>query len=47
MQEAARWRIGFDIGGTFTDFVLYDGREGAVIAAQAPDHARTIPRKPR
>src|SRR6478672_447844 len=31
MQEAARWRIGFDIGGTFTDFILYDGREGAVI----------------
>ncbi len=22
-----RWRIGFDIGGTFTDFVLYDGAE--------------------
>ncbi|CEJ15256.1 Acetophenone carboxylase gamma subunit [bacterium YEK0313] len=20
-----RWRIGFDIGGTFTDFILYDG----------------------
>ncbi|MGL4811014.1 MAG: hydantoinase/oxoprolinase family protein [Beijerinckiaceae bacterium] len=25
-----RWRIGFDIGGTFTDFVLYDGRDGIV-----------------
>ncbi|MGL5734255.1 MAG: hydantoinase/oxoprolinase N-terminal domain-containing protein, partial [Beijerinckiaceae bacterium] len=25
-----RRRIGFDIGGTFTDFVLYDGRDGIV-----------------
>ena len=25
-----RWRIGFDIGGTFTDFVLYDGEEGSI-----------------
>lgn len=25
-----RWRIGFDIGGTFTDFVLYDGEGGTV-----------------
>ena len=25
-----RWRIGFDIGGTFTDFVLYDGDQGSV-----------------
>ncbi|EHM02258.1 hydantoinase/oxoprolinase [Acetobacteraceae bacterium AT-5844] len=25
-----RWRIGFDIGGTFTDFILYDGQEGSV-----------------
>lgn len=25
-----RWRIGFDIGGTFTDFILYDGIEGSV-----------------
>ncbi|MCP8941016.1 hydantoinase B/oxoprolinase family protein [Alsobacter sp. SYSU M60028] len=30
MQKAARWRIGFDIGGTFTDFILYDGDAGAV-----------------
>src|SRR5690606_29879050 len=27
---ASRWRIGFDIGGTFTDFILYDGAEGTV-----------------
>ncbi|MCW4114971.1 hydantoinase B/oxoprolinase family protein [Aurantimonas sp. MSK8Z-1] len=26
-----RWRIGFDIGGTFTDFVLYDARDARVI----------------
>ena len=25
-----RWRIGFDIGGTFTDFILYDAQQGAV-----------------
>src|SRR5205823_2513313 len=25
-----RWRIGFDIGGTFTDFILYDGWKGSV-----------------
>ncbi|MDE2394273.1 MAG: hydantoinase B/oxoprolinase family protein [Burkholderiales bacterium] len=25
-----RWRIGFDIGGTFTDFVLFDRAEGRV-----------------
>lgn len=25
-----RWRVGFDIGGTFTDFVLYDAAEGTV-----------------
>jgi 5-oxoprolinase (ATP-hydrolysing)/N-methylhydantoinase A len=26
-----RWRVGFDIGGTFTDFVLYDGQENSVV----------------
>ncbi|WP_419899314.1 hydantoinase B/oxoprolinase family protein [Roseomonas sp. USHLN139] len=25
-----RWRIGFDIGGTFTDFILYDAAAGSV-----------------
>ena len=25
-----RWRVGFDIGGTFTDFVLYDGKTASV-----------------
>ncbi|MCB1343723.1 MAG: hydantoinase B/oxoprolinase family protein [Rhodobacter sp.] len=29
-SSAARWRVGFDIGGTFTDFILYDAVEGAV-----------------
>ena len=29
-QGTSRWRIGFDIGGTFTDFVLYDGEAGSV-----------------
>ncbi len=27
---ASRWRIGFDIGGTFTDFILYDAVDGKV-----------------
>ncbi len=30
MTQQHRWRIGFDIGGTFTDFVLYDGKSGKV-----------------
>ena len=29
-RGADRWRIGFDIGGTFTDFVLYDDELGSV-----------------
>ncbi len=29
-MPATRWRVGFDIGGTFTDFVLYDGTGRAV-----------------
>jgi 5-oxoprolinase (ATP-hydrolysing)/N-methylhydantoinase A len=27
---STRWRIGFDIGGTFTDFILYDGEQRSV-----------------
>ncbi len=27
---SSRWRIGFDIGGTFTDFILYDKLEGTI-----------------
>jgi len=30
MTAASRWRIGFDIGGTFTDFILYDATAGSV-----------------
>jgi 5-oxoprolinase (ATP-hydrolysing) len=30
IQSGDRWRIGFDIGGTFTDFILYDGTEESV-----------------
>ena len=30
-----RWRIGFDIGGTFTDFVLYDAAQARVILHKA------------
>ncbi len=26
MGATTRWRLGFDIGGTFTDFVLYETR---------------------
>jgi hypothetical protein len=27
---SARWRIGFDIGGTFTDFILADAEAGSI-----------------
>ena len=30
MTQSSTWRIGFDIGGTFTDFVLYDGASGDI-----------------
>jgi 5-oxoprolinase (ATP-hydrolysing)/N-methylhydantoinase A len=30
MTLQQRWRIGFDIGGTFTDFILYDGDKRSV-----------------
>ena len=29
-QTGKRWRVGFDIGGTFTDFVLFDRHDGRV-----------------
>lgn len=29
-NSVKRWRVGFDIGGTFTDFVLFDQRLGRV-----------------
>lgn len=29
-QPSGRYRIGFDIGGTFTDFILYDATTGAI-----------------
>ena len=39
---SSRWRIGFDIGGTFTDFILYDSTEHRVTL-----HKRlTTPRDP-
>lgn len=30
LASAKRWRIGFDIGGTFTDFILYDDSKAEV-----------------
>ena len=42
-----RYRVGFDIGGTFTDFVLLDGGTGRVRAPQVPDHARRTRRQAR
>src|SRR6266536_1760321 len=36
------WRLGFDIGGTFTDFVLQDTATGAVVVGKHP----TTPRDP-
>ncbi len=29
-DQANRWRVGFDIGGTFTDFVLFDAKQRSV-----------------
>ena len=34
-QRAKRWRIGFDIGGTFTDFVLNDAKQEKIILHKA------------
>jgi 5-oxoprolinase (ATP-hydrolysing)/N-methylhydantoinase A len=34
-SAANRWRVGFDIGGTFTDFILYDAAEGRVTLHKA------------
>ena len=34
-QRAKRWRIGFDIGGTFTDFVLNDAEQEKIILHKA------------
>lgn len=31
-----RFRIGVDVGGTFTDFVLYDGRDGSTRTLKVP-----------
>ena len=35
MTSANRWRVGFDIGGTFTDFILYDAAQGQVTLHKA------------
>ena len=35
-----QWMIGVDIGGTFTDFMLYDTASGAVHVHKVPLHAR-------
>ena len=40
-------RIGFDIGGTFTDFVLADAATGALRLHKLPDHARRTRRSAR
>ena len=29
-SPAGRWRIGFDIGGTFTDFILHDAQRSEI-----------------
>lgn len=33
-REPKRYRLGFDVGGTFTDFVLYDDQDGSVRTAK-------------
>ena len=42
MTTAPRFRLGFDIGGTFTDFVLVDERTGRVLL----NKVLTTPREP-
>src|SRR5579864_2118912 len=42
MAMAPRFRLGFDIGGTFTDFVLVDERSGRV----SLNKVLTTPREP-
>jgi N-methylhydantoinase A/oxoprolinase/acetone carboxylase beta subunit len=32
-------RAGVDIGGTFTDLVVYDDASGAFVGRENPDHA--------
>ena len=39
MPASHRYRIGFDIGGTFTDFILLDTHAQRNPPAQVPDHA--------
>src|SRR4030095_10597120 len=41
-KDAASWRLGFDIGGPFTDFVLQTTRTGAVFVGKE----LTTPRDP-
>jgi N-methylhydantoinase A/oxoprolinase/acetone carboxylase beta subunit len=36
-----RWRAGVDIGGTFTDFALYDAQEGRLITASSSTPRRS------
>ena len=41
-KDPASWRLGFDIGGTFTDFVLQNVRTGTVFVGKE----LTTPRDP-
>jgi N-methylhydantoinase A len=42
VDETARWRVGVDVGGTFTDFAVFDERAGALLVEKVP----TTPRNP-
>ncbi|HRI90504.1 MAG TPA: hydantoinase/oxoprolinase N-terminal domain-containing protein, partial [Accumulibacter sp.] len=35
MTAQSRWRVGFDIGGTFTDFILFDSARSEVTLHKA------------
>ena len=41
-DAGARYRLGIDIGGTFTDFSLFDERTGELIGLKSP----TVPGDP-
>ncbi|GIT53183.1 MAG: hypothetical protein Ct9H300mP16_03430 [Pseudomonadota bacterium] len=36
--------VGIDVGGTFTDIVVYDEESGELIASKSPTRRKTLPK---